>query len=867
MSAYSSPRQPAYCSSGNSSVRMLLAPISTWTGQSSLFEVSTDISCGNYLRETKMNNHLPQMFDCAIAQDIFLGDLPTAFRKRIVSELKYLAQAANSLNKRSYGDVAITLCECYATGFGVDMDKVEVLHWLREAALAGLQKAEAWYYRLCVMMNLPSKSIPNIERYEKCEQELSYLPTQAYFSARLRYFELQRQRQELAKGQHPVCEETIYYPGSGGKHFPSLPGKQHSYSIATFDPMEFDQLTPLHFAAWTGQDHVIRIILMEDVDINAITPCGRTATYYACLGGHYSTLRLLISQRGSASLGDARGITPLHLCVMFDNQEIPQAVKILLQNQAFVNASMNQSQYWEAHDLELFGKPVDWATLCRNQTLVQVLLENEADVEGIFLAASRYFWEIVDLTMTHLEQREHKYSYPFPFGPVARPFQHWICHGEDHVLSIGRTLDVIEQHGIDFKEYPPDEAGNTILMHAILDNTVEGNFELVQQLVRRGQNVKITDTHGNNALGDAIYRARHNENWAETIDLLIKHYETDELDADYLDQASYLHYAISNDSLIGARALLRKGVNINLPANDNLGYLPIQTCLRPGVSGEMLELLLQWGPDLTLSDRLNSLPLHTALSVFRGSSSQVDKLLKYDNSQDASRTALDYSLTCALRTEGDHLQHHIEALRYLLLQGRICNLINEADCSGITPLIRASACLNPYIITLLLEAGADANQSQETNFGPRVPLQIALAVGQSLWKLYPTDLDLNDGTFRKRRESAMQVATLLLAAMEDCDNNPFCGAMQLHLAMYMGIEDKAKKLIASGADTEAKCKWSGNKGWFRPIDLAYMSYLQDQELANYLKEGFFWCFLSSDYPVGETHRIKNLHFLSAHIAD
>jgi ankyrin repeat protein len=86
---------------------------------------------------------------------------------------------------------------------------------------------------------------------------------------------------------------------------------------------------------------------------------GFMAIHFACIGGQLSTLRLLLDESPLNSLDSPHGITPLHLCIFFSDEEVRRVASLLLDRGC--NLHMEQSGHidWEYHDIRLEGCPLD----------------------------------------------------------------------------------------------------------------------------------------------------------------------------------------------------------------------------------------------------------------------------------------------------------------------------------------------------------------------------------------------------------------------------------------------------------------------------------------------------------------------------
>jgi hypothetical protein len=156
------------------------------------------------------------------------------------------------------------------------------------------------------------------------------------------------------------------------------------------------------------------------------------------------------------------------------------------------------------------------------------------------IAVRYFFYEIAEDILISLQERntnpvKHaKEMANLPLDeqyliPIDRPFNLWIAHGTDLVTAMERTVQVC-------KDYDIISCGNEMQtpFMAIVDGaTVEDDFILISVWIKKFplETVKQLNCEGESAAGSMLHM-------------------------------SYLHHAIS-DSVIAARILLEKGVDVN----------------------------------------------------------------------------------------------------------------------------------------------------------------------------------------------------------------------------------------------------------------------------------------------------------------
>lgn len=143
-------------------------------------------------------------------------------------------------------------------------------------------------------------------------------------------------------------------------------------------------------------------------EINLKSAEGRTSLFYVCLGGHIAMVRLLCNNGADAFIPDSKGVTPLHLAIIFEENDVGQVVAVLLQYGAALEASTRESVQWDTHDLLLDPKPLEWAVQIRYYSLTKCFLEHGAKVCGLRSAINCHFPEIADLLLAHGSHIEPK---------------------------------------------------------------------------------------------------------------------------------------------------------------------------------------------------------------------------------------------------------------------------------------------------------------------------------------------------------------------------------------------------------------------------------------------------------------------------
>ena len=210
---------------------------------------------------------------------IIVDELPFRIQQQVLSELQQLFVSEDMPNSiRAHA--ALTVSECYTIAFGTDHDNSEVVRWLLNAATLGHSKAMQWYHRVCYAYGLPAASIPDLASMEELEKELALLPADHYLTSRIQRLEAARVR---------LAKDSILR--AGGLDMKKL-RSDFCYPLKFFNPWTVDEIMPLHFAAWTGNNAAVTDLL-KSTPVNTLSMLGFSAIHFTCLGGHLAVLRLL----------------------------------------------------------------------------------------------------------------------------------------------------------------------------------------------------------------------------------------------------------------------------------------------------------------------------------------------------------------------------------------------------------------------------------------------------------------------------------------------------------------------------------------------------------------------------------------------
>ena len=603
----------------------------------------------------------------------------------------------------------------------------------------------------------------------------------------------------------------------------------------------------------------------DSSELSSTTELGRNLLFYACFAGDIHSLKYLCERYRVGVLDDDFGINPLHLCVFFDPAYIEEAVTHLLTVGANLNSSSTDI-FMEDHDLVLRGTPLEWAVCCRYHRLVDIFIASGAENNGLSVAVNSFFYEIVDsmLSADHSELKKSECS--FAVDVVKRPFGHMIAHGTDYLYAISKTFDVFKRHHIPLDDVKYCIFSNESLgvsLHRLLDRVTRKlqesssilwriarkaffmllpkrfydrytilrqvvdlaltpiDLEIARQLVKRSGNIKSRDKSGSSALDIAILRSGQNEAWGPLLDQLLEVYEIRELVEQDQYGKTYLGSAIVADSITGAKALLKKGVDINSPAENDTDSPPLLMAAEMS-SSEMLDLLLSHGASTVTANLVSRSALTESLNGLLHTGRKVDALIEHSSMREVCLGTLHDSFH---RVMAEELAHglELERFRHLIASAPIRPFLDEPTSSQGSPILhKASAELHLDMVQLLIEAGADVTKAIRYNEKKLDALQIALENAKLFGHIDIADRPKCMARFKKSKGNAFEVVCMLLGEHVSREST-YEGIGRLHLAAYTENLEMVQKLLASHPEEKFReGHWPGFQENVKPYHLIGM---------------------------------------------
>lgn len=337
----------------------------------------------------------------------------------------------------------------------------------------------------------------------------------------------------------------------------------------------------------------------------------------------------------------------------------------------------------------------------------------------------------------------------------------------------------------------------------------------------------------NPAISFAFQASGNNIAWYSTIQGLTEFYTLEEMQHGTGPGGNFLMNAVTNNSLVGARVLLEKGVDANRTVEGSLTTTAIHECISMSGTVEMLKLLMEHGARLRAKDLILGRSALQYLLLGRSQRAILELLLEYEH-EDAVYIQLLHELLILQFQEWTSLntayKHARENLRYVLDHRRLQRYINAPGDDGCTLLQRAAWGLHLDSVRLLLDAGADASIPFVVGQAQALPLQLACTQSRGVTAVALQHKDRDDAVNRGRRAQAMEVAKELLRWHHAWGEALFSDITELHLACRMAMEEEVLRLLQAGFDPHKGGQWPGYEADVSPRDLLSLDLEKDDHV-------------------------------------
>ncbi|KAK7929586.1 hypothetical protein WMY93_005981 [Mugilogobius chulae] len=273
---------------------------------------------------------------------------------------------------------------------------------------------------------------------------------------------LQRPRPGKAKllGATKRVNVNIQDPdGLSPLHFAALSGNKDLISLlleaqAAVDIKDNKGMRPLHYAAWQGKTEPMKMLLKAGSSVNGPSEEGQLPLHLSSQHGHYDGTEMLLQHQSNPCISDAAGKTPLDLacefgrvgvvqlllssnmCATMWNPNLPTPTELLIQAGIDIN---RQSES---------GTALHQAALCGKTEVVRLLLDSGISA-GVRNTLSQTALDIVNQFTTTQASREIKQLLRDASAAMQVRALKDYCNNYDLTslnIKAGDIITVLEQH-------------------------------------------------------------------------------------------------------------------------------------------------------------------------------------------------------------------------------------------------------------------------------------------------------------------------------------------------------------------------------------------------------------------------------------
>ena len=344
-------------------------------------------------------------------------------------------------------------------------------------------------------------------------------------------------------------------------------------------------VTPLMLAAHRGYTDIVKKIIQNESNMNAVDSNGCTALYYAVINKHAEIVRVLLENGANTEIKSKDGWTPLIGAAFNGYNEI---VSMLIKHGADLKAKEDKTNATALHLAAQNG----------HAETVEVLIANGANTEERQKNGATPLLMAVDQgQMTSVLTLLRNGANPEVVDPKGRTPLH---------IAVNRgNLEIVLaliNHGVivNCKEHQ----GATPLFRA----AEYGMLDLVQVLIEAGGNINAADDDRITPLSVAILKG-HNE-----IAMLLINKGAD-IEAKNNEGRKPLHFAAQCGNVEVAEALINKGAlnsGADINATDKEGYTPLHYAAQFG-HADVINILLANGADINEKSNKGVTPLILAV--------------------------------------------------------------------------------------------------------------------------------------------------------------------------------------------------------------------------------------------------------------
>ncbi|XP_064638035.1 kinase D-interacting substrate of 220 kDa B-like isoform X2 [Lineus longissimus] len=355
------------------------------------------------------------------------------------------------------------------------------------------------------------------------------------------------------------------------------------------EPSENGQ-TFLMAASAQGNVEVVKRLLENDVEVNAVDFDDWTALHYACKEGQFDCLVTLLDNGASIEQRDVGGWTPLMWACYKGKADM---VRLLLDKGANVHVKGE-------HHMSC----IIWAAGRGYTNIVEMLLDKGAKVNTtdkygtspLVWAARKGHIEIIQVLLEHGANTDTAGMYAWT--PLIVAARRGFVEVVRAILESNPNINSVDKDGF------------TALTCAVKG----GHVEVVEDLLEKGAYVNLTDKDGDSILIHAVRAGNY-----EIVKILLNKYA--DVDVQGSENKTALYHAVEKGYYDIAKAIVAYSCDLELTSKD--GDTPLMRAVRTRHT-EMVDLLLHKGSKVQAKDKKGDTALHLAL---RGRSRKVTELL------------------------------------------------------------------------------------------------------------------------------------------------------------------------------------------------------------------------------------------------
>lgn len=474
----------------------------------------------------------------------------------------------------------------------------------------------------------------------------------------------------------------------------------------------------------------------------------------------------------------------MHWLIMFDHEKARELLDLILGHIAadaadaqecntvtftqFLRQDSGPPLLFPSLCLELCGTPLHWAVRTGHIGVVSLLLQHGADIDQLWqyevrprndapteyfrpsftaldVAVSYHFADLVTLLLdrgskTTGQDLDWAYSCFHKIGMSVMPFSRFVAHGCQYRVALKRTIEALQQHGLDINI--KDSTGETPLSLAF--EAVDTDPYILSELLEAGASMAIrSNSHRDTLLISCAKIGKLRPLDARRVNMLLPRFD----DLSALDDSgrSALHWCACLNVSGMARALLGSQ-RVLVDQRSSEGNSPLMEAAVNG-SNAVIDCLSQARADLELRSSQGRTALELAV-LARKTSTAVMLIRLGAQIEVEGRSILHHAVT--------NPKHSGSIARELLDQVpelRESRIINGSGAPGEwSPLHRAAAFGDRDGVEALLNAGADHQIGKlkphmlETGSGTPLQLVNALITTRSGdVGLDSSGMSLNDG--------------------------------------------------------------------------------------------------------------------------